>query len=267
MGAQYSGEHSITRQALRICEEKPPDQILPCPRPPIVDKPQPQFEFSPAVLPSRSPTNFIYTTFTSYATWLFPVLLFWSSSRAIREKQKSPTTSSTPTPTEDSLKALKLQRLMDRRKQEAERARCTRDVVLAFCGQVEVGLNIGSAEKRKRAEFSGDDEAASLPIDRFDQRVPWPRSPPSPSSESSCSMLELRYIPPQNKSFVKEEAFESSILSRSTSSCSFRDMESDVFRCASPWPSEDTVWDDSDSELEAELQECAIMLLESDSES
>ncbi|KAJ7785885.1 hypothetical protein B0H16DRAFT_1708122 [Mycena metata] len=247
-------EHTITRQTLRSCEENIPSQEFPCPRPPIVDKPQSHSEFSL----SRSPPNFIYTTFTSYATWLLRILLFWPSSRAISENQKFPITSpSTLSPTEDSLKALKLQRLMDRRKQEAERARCTRGVVLAFFGQAEVGSSIGSAEKRKRAALSEDDEAPSLPIVRFDHKS---RSPPSPSSESSCGIPELRYIPPQNKSFVKEEEFEPSILSRSASSC--WDTESNV-----SWPSEDTAWDDSDSDSEAELQECAMMLLLEDSES
>ncbi|KAJ7169472.1 hypothetical protein C8R46DRAFT_197992 [Mycena filopes] len=210
-------------------------------------RPPHKHELPPSTTPH--PTHSIYVAFTSYATCLLQILFTWRSSGAILRKQHAPPIASLSLPPlDDPMEAWKIQRLMDRRKQEAGRMRCMREMV-----RVEV---CGSAEKRKRDELSDDEEPTPLPIDRFVESAPWPRfSPPL----RPCATTEIPDIPKPKIHFAQEERMEPFVLSRSTSPCSSRGGS----RSASPWPSEDTVWG-SDSDSEADVHECMMMLLDDD---
>ncbi|KAJ6574683.1 hypothetical protein B0H19DRAFT_1125256 [Mycena capillaripes] len=220
---------------------------------------------------SRSPHNFIYTTFASYVTWLLQAVFFWRRSTfwsvvPYQEPAQEVKLQMSATPSEeDSAQEWKLQMLMVRRKREAERARHNPNVVVTFSGLAEVGLS-GGAEKRKRDDLSEDDDGA-VPLGN---ELPWhPRLPPPSSSPVlSCAIMTPHAYAESNHPKYTSLLSDCPPLSRCASPCSSEDSVWDerdaepqecISRCASPWSC-----DDSGDESDAELQECIRLIFEDD---
>lgn len=86
-------------------------------------------------------------------------------------------------PEQDPAQTLKLQRLLERRSREAERAHYNRNVVVTFCGPAQVKSPVTS-EKRKRDEASEDDDfSGSCSTLQLEYEPPWHSYPPL----SSCT--------------------------------------------------------------------------------
>ncbi|KAJ7462792.1 hypothetical protein B0H11DRAFT_1923207 [Mycena galericulata] len=127
-----------------------------------------------------------------WATWLLERLFIWKP-RFPESPQGDPLTS--PGPEQIPSQTLKVQRLMERRGKEVERALYNCNVIVTFGGSTQVKFS-GRSGKRKRKEHSEDDEEDSEPICTPPALPLDDELPPSPSTRKMPTTVSCPFLFP-----------------------------------------------------------------------